>query len=250
MIAEGDAWGQVTPDGTLVASCLILPYGSRIGWIAMVLTAASHRRQGLASANLRLALERCEARGLIAGLDATPAGREVYGPLGFKDALCLQRLVAERPTLRQADHRDPAIRPLRTTGDLERIARLDAGAFGAKRQALLAHLRGMALERAHLAHARGRLSGFVLARPGRASLHVGPLVAEEDAIAQALLERAVVGSAGPVSIDVPKDRAGFLAFLARAGFAPARTFTRMFKGAPAPIGDPASCHAIAGPEFG
>lgn len=250
MIAEGDAWGQVAPDGTLVASCLVLPYGSRIGWIAMVLTAASHRRGGLASANLREALQRCDASGLIAGLDATPAGREVYGPQGFTDALCLQRLVAERPSLRQGDGRDPAIRPLRTATDLERIARLDAGAFGAKRQALLAHLRAVAPARAHLAHAHGRLLGFVLARPGRTSLHIGPLVAEEDAVARALLERAVAGSEGPVSIDVPKDRGGFLAFLSRAGFAPARTFTRMFKGAPAAIGDPARCHAIAGPEFG
>lgn len=250
MIAEGDAWGQIAPDGTLVASCLILPYGSRIGWIAMVLTAASHRRQGLASANLRLALERCDASGLIAGLDATPAGREVYRPQGFTDALSLQRLVAERPTLCQGDGRDPAIRPLRTAADLERIARLDAGAFGAKRQALLAYLSAASLARAHLAHARGRLLGFVLARPGRTSLHIGPLVAEEDAVARALLERAVAGSEGPVSIDVPEDRRGFLAFLAAAGFTPARTFTRMFRCAPAAIGDPASCHAIAGPEFG
>jgi hypothetical protein len=248
MIANGEAWGQTTADRTLVASCLIMPYGGRIGWIAMVLTAVRHRRQGLASANLRRALELCDAQGLIAGLDATPAGREVYGPQGFAGALGLQRLVAERPSLPRGDGGGVTIRQLRAGTDLERIARLDAATFGAERLALLAYLRSSAPDRAHLARSGGRLSGFVLARPGRKTLHVGPLLAEDDSIARALLREAVAG--GPVSIDVPDGQRAFLAYLEDAGFAPVRRFTRMFKGAPAPVGEPARCYAIAGPEFG
>ena len=84
MLGAGEARGQVTAAGALVASALILPYDDRIAWIGMLLTTESHRRRGLATANLRWAILRCAARGLIAGLDATPAGREVYAPLGFR----------------------------------------------------------------------------------------------------------------------------------------------------------------------
>jgi hypothetical protein len=46
MLRAGEARGQLTPAGALVASALILPYDDRIAWIAMVLTTESHRRRG------------------------------------------------------------------------------------------------------------------------------------------------------------------------------------------------------------
>jgi Acetyltransferase (GNAT) domain len=255
MLAEADAWGQVAPDRTLIASCLIMPYGGRIGWIAMVLTSASHRRQGLATANLRLAIERCAAKGLIAGLDATPAGREVYAPQGFEDALLLRRLVARKPSIPREAARAASIRLFRTADDLDRAGGLDAAVFGAGRRRLLTHLRESAPARALLAQSRGRLThgklmGFVLARPGRQSLHIGPLVAEDDGVARALLGHALADGGGPVSIDVPTANESFLAFLAAAGFSPARPFTRMYRGATGLVGDFKRCYAIAGPEFG
>lgn len=250
MIADGLAWGQIAPEGALVATSLILAHGDRVGWIAMVLTTKSHRRLGIATANLRFALERCEERGLIAGLDATPAGREVYAPLGFADAFALQRLVAERPSAPRRGGRDVAIRPLRTAADLDWVAQMDAATFGAERRTLLMYLRESEPKRALLAESRGRLAGFVLARPGRHGLHLGPLAADDDSVALALLKQAVAGSAGPVSIDVPAASEGFLAALAEAGFEPVRPFMRMFRQAPEPIGDPGRCYAVAGPEFG
>ncbi len=56
MLAEGEAIGQFTADDELVASALILPYGERIAWIAMVLTTERFRRRGLATRNLNLAM--------------------------------------------------------------------------------------------------------------------------------------------------------------------------------------------------
>ena len=87
MLAEGEAIGQFTAEDELVASALILPYGERIAWIAMVLTTERFRRRGLATQNLNWAIARCRERALIAGLDATPEGSEVYRPLGFRGCL-------------------------------------------------------------------------------------------------------------------------------------------------------------------
>jgi GNAT superfamily N-acetyltransferase len=250
MLAEGEAIGQFTAADQLVASALILPYGERIAWIAMVLTTERFRRRGLATENLNWAIERCRERRLIAGLDATPEGSEVYRPLGFQDVCGLQRLLAELPRPPDRVRRTAATRPLQAARDLDAIARLDARVFGAERRPLLAHLNRSQPQRALLAEAQGELAGFVLARAGRRSLHIGPLVARSGAVASLLLAQALVGADGPVSIDVPDAQTDFLEALAEAGFRPLRPFTRMLLGAAGELGDMSACFAITGPEFG
>jgi GNAT superfamily N-acetyltransferase len=250
MLGEGEATGQITAAGQLVASGLILPYGERLAWIAMILTSEPLRGRGLATRNLQWALERCRQRRLVAGLDATLAGVEVYRPLGFDEVCGLQRMVAEPPRSLRSLHREVAIRPVQAARDLDAIARLDTKVFGAERRGLLAHLSRSQPHRALLAEAQGELAGFVLCRTGRATLHLGPLVARSANIASLLLAQALVGVSGPVSIDVPVAHASFAETLGRAGFQPVRSFTRMLQGAPDRRGDLAACFAICGPEFG
>jgi GNAT superfamily N-acetyltransferase len=250
MIEAGETRGQFTPPGALVASALILPYGDRLAWIAMVLTTESHRRRGLATENLRWAIERCDALGLIGGLDATPAGREVYAPLGFTDLLGLQRLRAERAVLEEGSAPGTTIRPMQPD-DLPQVTTLDAEAFGARRDALLAHLQRRQPRCAWIAHTPGgRLAGFLLARDGRATLHLGPLIADEPGVATALVARALMGIDVRVSIDVPDRQSGFRERLIEAGFAPVRPFTRMLRCNKAAPGRADRCFAIAGPELG
>jgi GNAT superfamily N-acetyltransferase len=250
MLEEGEAVGQFSAAGQLVASALILPYDERVAWIAMVLTSAEFRRRGLATGNLQWALERCRERKLIAGLDATPDGVAVYRPLGFQVVCGLQRLRAGQPGGLTLPRRDVAIRPLQAARDLDAIARLDALVFGAERRRLLGYLGRSQPRRALLAEADGDLAGFALARAGRTALHIGPLVALNANVATLLLAQALVGAAGPVSIDVPDHQADFLRILQGAGFEPVRPFTRMIRAEPARQGELAGCFAIAGPEFG
>jgi hypothetical protein len=251
MLAAGEARGQLTPAGALVASALILPYDERIAWIAMVLTTESHRRRGLATANLHWAILRCAARGLIAGLDATPAGREVYMPLGFTDLWALQRLRAAGPGRLPEPRHSLVIRPMRTD-DLPAAVALDAAAFGAARAALLAYLHGCQPGCAWVAENErmGELEGFVLGRPGRATLHIGPLIARDPDVATALAARALAQGAAPVSIDVPDEQSVLRQRLIEAGFAPLRPFTRMLRCSEAPPAAPGLTFAIAGPELG
>jgi hypothetical protein len=249
MLAAGEAQGQVTAAGALVASALILPYDGRIAWIGMVLTTASHRRRGLATANLRWAMERCAARGLIAGLDATPAGRAVYASLGFVDVFGLQRLRAARPALSETAQ-PTVIRPMRGD-DLAVVAALDGEAFGAGRAPLAAYLHGCRPSCAWVAESAGGLAGFVLGRPGVATLHLGPLIARGPDVATALAARALDAAAGmPVSIDVPDGQVGFRERLIGAGFAPLRPFTRMLRNQGVAPGVAGLTFAIAGPELG
>jgi GNAT superfamily N-acetyltransferase len=249
MLEVGEGIGQLTAEGELVASAVILPYASRLAWIGMVLTSEAFRRRGLATANLRWAIRRCEELGLIAGLDATPAGREVYRPLGFEGAFGLTRFKAEAPVATATAPEGVTLRPM-LGNDLDRVAEADADAFGAERRHLVAYLRRAAPESGWIAERGNRLEGFVLGRPGRLARHIGPLCAADGEIATALLARALGERREPVSIDVPDDRSILAAWLGTCGFAPVRPFVRMLKDALSVPGDPRRLFAIAGPELG
>jgi GNAT superfamily N-acetyltransferase len=112
MIRQGHGWGRFTQIGQLVATTLLLPYERRIAWLGMVLVTERHRHQGVASALLSQALQRCDELGLAAGLDATPEGRRVYRPHGFADLFGLQRFQCARPRHRPVEVGGVSLREL------------------------------------------------------------------------------------------------------------------------------------------
>ena len=248
MIGPAEAWGRFTQAGELVATTLLLPYGERIAWLAMVLVTERYRHQGIGSAMLSHALQRCDELGLSAGLDATPDGRRVYRPHGFEDAFELHRMQCARPRLRVVEVEHVSIRELGAI-DSKRVVELDAEVFGAPRPEMVRYLHEAEPNCALVAKSAGRLMGFVLARPGRHGLHLGPVSAKRAEIAQALVSRALDGAKGPISIDVPDDQARFQAWLGSIGFLAVRPFTRMLRGT-ANLGDPSRAFAVTGPEFG
>ena len=248
MIRHGHGWGRFTQSGQLVATTLLLPYAQRIAWLAMVLVAERHRHQGIASALLNQALQRCDELGLAVGLDANPDGRRVYRPHGFRDLFGLQRFQCARPRYRALEVEGVSLRELGAI-DARRVIDLDAEVFGVPRPEIVTYLQKAEPRRAVVAKSTGRLVGFALVRPGRRALHLGPVTAQRAEIAQALVSGALTDARGPIVIDVPDHQDRFQAWLTSAGFMPVRPFTRMLRGAAA-LGDAGRAFAVAGPELG
>ena len=96
----------------------------------------------------------------------------------------------------------------------------------------------------------GRIAGAVLGRQGRNATQVGPIVAQDEAAAIALLRHAVGRIAGAVFIDALDAHAGLAAAIEQAGFTRQRTYTRMAWRTDAIPGEPARYFAAAGPELG
>jgi len=197
-------------------------------------------------------LDDIAAAGLTAALDATAAGQTVYRALGFEDLWSFTRLVAHRRP-RSAELAplagEIAIRPIDDTV-WPLICAGDAAAFAADRGAILARMRGR-LRRAELvAERRGRLAGFLLGRDGRTAAQLGPLIADDDVVAQALLGRALRQVDAPVYIDLADSKAGVRAWLEASGFSPERSFMRMSQGGRANFAPQAHTVAVMGPEFG
>jgi GNAT superfamily N-acetyltransferase len=265
LVAEA-GWNQVATDwrtflalgtvsairdgGRVIATAATLPYGRTCAWISMVLVAGAHRRRGLATRLLRQCVDDILAAGLTPVLDATPAGHAVYQPLGFADAWGFARLSSsQRTAALKISHDAIDVQPI-TDAAWPRLCAYDAVAFGVDRSALLSRMRGR-LPPANLFVAReGRITGLLLGRDGRTASHLGPLIAEDDATALALLARALAAIEGEVYIDVADSKMEVRDALQVCGFAPQRPFTRMLHGRSTGFDDGRRTYAVIGPEFG
>jgi GNAT superfamily N-acetyltransferase len=250
MLREGRGIGVRDGAGRWVGSALALPLGERLSWIGMVLVAKHARRRGIGTRLLRRTIDEVRDAGRIAGLDATELGRPVYLPLGFRDLYTISRLRIETPAPAASTPAGCTIRPL-VAADLPALAAFDAPRSGMRRSHVLAYLFREAPERALIAEAGGGIVGFVLGRPGRIAFQVGPVVADDEAIAMALVSAALTHLDGPAMIDVPDAHADLRAWLDRHGAVRERGFTRMTLGAPPPgLTNPRAVFALAGPELG
>jgi GNAT superfamily N-acetyltransferase len=251
-LAHGRVYALVTPEGRIVATTATLPYGGRFAWISMVLVAGEYRRRGLATRLMRRAMDELAAAGLVPALDATPDGRAVYRRLGFTDSWGFARLIRRERPAAAAPFAAPTGVTVRamTDADWPALCAYDATAFGAARGAVLAGLRGRLPPAEFVAERAGRIAGFILGRDGMLAGHLCPLTADDDAIACALIARALDAIDGPLFIDFADDKTAVRSFLETRGFAAVRPFTRMLHGTPARFDAPSRTFAVVGPEFG
>jgi GNAT superfamily N-acetyltransferase len=245
----GRVTGLTRSDGQLVATAATLPHGGAFGWISMVLVTASARRRGLARWLLRRATDDLIAQKLVPVLDATPAGRMVYVGLGFQDCWAMRRLVARSVKAPDMPGIDVTIRPIRSE-DWRAIGELDAAVFGADRSELLHRLALRLPAAALIAEATGRILGYLLGRDGRSMNQLGPLVADNEKVAIALLSRAIAAVPAPLTIDLPDRHMAIGEWLVTLGFGAERPLTRMVYGRSTAFDDGARLFAIAGPELG
>src|SRR5438105_1856361 len=208
-IAQGRVYAAQTDAGRIVATTATLPFSGGFAWISMVLVTGEYRRRGLATRLLQLAMNDLAAAKLVPVLDATPDGHAVYQRLGFEDSWGFHRLIRRERPASVAATPTPAgvtIRPI-SDADWPALCAYDAAAFGAERSAVLAGLRGRLPAAELMAERDGRIAGVLLGRDGRTAAQVGPLIAEDDAIARALLARALDGTDGPAFIDIADAKA-------------------------------------------
>jgi GNAT superfamily N-acetyltransferase len=228
----------VRDGGRVVATVLALPYPPVFGWVSMVLVHTPYRRLGLATRLVECATAALTGAGLLPVLDATPAGVEVYGRMGFRPVGNLLRWRG-RGGAGEAASQEPGI--------ADRMHDLDRAAFGADRGAVLADL--FARPAPVVALAAGG-DGYLLSRAGRTATQLGPLVARGATTAVALLAEGLDAVAGAVVVDVPEQATAVTAHLVSRGYAPERPFARLALGRDAIAGTPALVHAVAGPELG
>jgi hypothetical protein len=200
---------------------------------------------------LRRALAYLRSQGLTAVLDATPAGHEVYLQEGLCDTWGFQRysLTQARPACGGQASPGLNVRAL-AAADWQQILALDRPAFGAGREPLLRALAARLPEAALVAARGNKICGFLFGRDGREARQLGPMVAEDQVAAQALLAQALARVPAPLYADIVNRHNELRGWALMQGFVVQRPFTRMVYGAVQAPGDNETAMLVAGPELG
>jgi GNAT superfamily N-acetyltransferase len=236
-------------DGMPVGTVTTLRYGSQVAWIGMVLVHPDHRCRGIGRALLNHGIGWLQQHGVhCIKLDATPAGKQVYEGMGFKDEWTLVRWEHAGPTL--AKPINACLRPWRTS-DAQLVGLLDTAAFGVSRQTLLEVLAGQSRRAFILESALGPAAGYGFVRPGSRATYLGPIVATSAQAGLQLVEALLAGSAGEkVFWDILDANTAAVIWARQQGFTQQRMLTRMYLGQNSAPSDPRQQFALAGPEVG
>jgi GNAT superfamily N-acetyltransferase len=249
--------------GRVVASGGAVRYGDALAWICMILVDPEHRGRGIGTRVFDDVLARTEAAvrtgGLrVVGLDATAAGRGIYLQRGFVEGLPPRvggpfgggpGLVRMRVEGGEGARGPVSVRPL-AARDLEAVLARDLEVFGADRGAVLRWAFASAPDLARVAREGAQVAGYCFGRHGDHSDHVGPVVAEDPALARDLVLACLSRPRQGAMIVDARVEPGWLAALGGLGFREQRPFTRMYLGDARPNARPALEPAILGPEFG
>lgn len=226
----------IEADDAVVATATLVCYGSRFGFIGMVLTHPEYRSRGLARGLLEHVLTVADAFGIeTLKLDATDQGEPLYRKLGFTSEQPIERW-------RRAGSASVERHEETSPGNLSSWFELDANAFGVDRSFLLKRLlrRGSCFQNS---------GGYLLSRSGRASRYLGPCFAENPHSARDLFRLAMTQSASQWSWDLFPGHRDAVALAVELGFVPQRHLSRMRRG-PEVRNHYQKLYAIAGFELG
>lgn len=232
-------------DGRIVATASLLPYGTRLAWIGMVLTRPEYRRQGLARQLMEDAMATAERSGVrTLKLDATDEGRPLYESLGFVVEEAVERWGRDSGESLEAQV-EPGPNGDTSSKLSDSLLAQDLTAFGVDRRGLLEALSG-----AGQRSVSG--SGFVFSRPGRVARYLGPCVAGSDEEGRRLITvhvEAEASGGGPWYWDLLPANAQAVSCATELGFTRRRGLWRMRRGEAIRNND-AMVYAIAGFELG
>lgn len=224
-------WGGFL-DGELIATLAAVKYGQTFGFIGLYLVKPGYRGQQFGIALWRAGMASLQGR--TVGLDGVPAQQANYGRSGFVLAHNNIRFAGQAagPTLAAADN---GVVPLAGV-PAGLVWAYDRPFFPEDRRQFLRHWISQPG-----AHALGvlrpgglasGLAGYGVVRPCLSGYKIGPLLADDAAVAQrlylALVARVPAGA--PVFLDVPALNPAALALAQQQGLQPVFETARMYTG--------------------
>lgn len=222
--ADPDGYFMGFRGGTPVAAISVVNYGDRFAFLGFYIVAPGHRGEGHGLATWRAALAHAGDR--TVGLDGVVDQQANYARSGFVLAGRNIRY-AGRPEA--TGPRSPAVVPV--AGEIvEAVVAYDRPFFAGPRERFLRPW--LAPPRTALAYLRdGAVAGYGVVRRCRSGVKIGPLFADDEAVADALFAAlAAVHPGEEVVVDPPEQNAAATALAARHGLAPVFETARMYRG--------------------
>lgn len=212
--------------GRALGSAMWWPFGESFASVGMVITSPRLQAQGAGRQLMEIIFEQSGDRDLR--LSATKAGYRLYRSLGFEP---IGRIFQHQGRTVVLPAPAPAMPGLRSAvaADLDALARLDASAYGADRSRVIAAL--MAASVGTVVERDGEIVGFALCRAFGRGHVVGPVVAEDDDMAVALVTPHVEAHQGSfLRVDTAQEQGRFGGFLESCGMTIFDSVTPMIRG--------------------
>jgi hypothetical protein len=188
----------------------------------------AHQGQGIGRQLMNVVMSDAGPR--VLQLVATKAGLTLYQRCGFREHHGIRQHLGTATQI-------PALPPLHDTvlrgvslADLEAVCELDAAAFGANRRQLVSAVFNDGNGGGVLARRNGRVAGFALVRQSGRGTTIGPIVAEDEALAIALIAHQLNTNGSFTRVDVPADATQLADWLETAGIVCVDHVTSMVRG--------------------
>lgn len=250
---------EFAPNGCFIADVGGVPagtattilYDGKIGWIGMVLVHPEKRRRGVGNTLLRHTIAWLRSQGATSiKLDATPAGKNVYLPLGFCEEYNLTRFEGKVPTATPPSSAGHEVQAF-TAAHIQQVTDFDIRVFGVARSSVFSSLITRSPNLCLVAYDRRRVCGYLIAREGAAALQLGPWAARSPDIAISLFRTFMNQTPGrQLFLDIPGPNLDATRYLCSLGFKPQRDFTRMYLGANPLPGTTTLVYGTSGAEKG
>jgi GNAT superfamily N-acetyltransferase len=247
---DAECFYAADPDGFFIAESAGEPlgcvsavaYDESFGYVGLFIVRPPYRERGVGLRLLDVALRHVQGRNV--GLDAAIAMQETYARYGFKYAYRVIRHQCIGGGESPSEVTELASAPF------DELLRYDRTIFPASRSKFLARWisqpRGASL--AYMTH--GRLAGYGVLRACREGYKIGPLFADEPAIAEALFQGLCARAAGaPVFLDAPEANPAAIELAQRRRMATVFDTARMYTRG-TPQGRMDRCYGVTTLELG
>lgn len=215
-----------------VSSISVVRYDGGFGFLGFYIVHPAHRGTGIGIATWNAGMAYLGDN--VVGLDGVVDQQDNYRKSGF---VLAGRNVRHSgtPTLQERSAADCEIRPI-STDDLAAVTDYDARHFPVPRHAFIrawvSPANSDAQRQSLLAIHNGEIAGIVTARACRSGYKIGPLFADKEKTASALLDAIIktLPENAEVVLDTPEDNPAAVALAIRVGLKPVFETARMYRG--------------------
>ncbi|MGW0708488.1 GNAT family N-acetyltransferase [Streptomyces sp. NPDC002643] len=224
---EGFFIGRI--DGEPVSAISVVTYGDDYAFLGFYLVRPDLRGQGHGLTTWKTALAHAGAR--TVGLDGVVAQQDNYRKSGFAYAHRTFRYSGTAPAYSGTAPEAALPDGVLPVDDVRAVEEYDRACCPADRPRFLERWLTTDGHRALARVVDGRLTGYGVIRPGRDALRIGPLFADTDTDARALLAGLAAEAAGRTfAIDVPETNTAAVALAEEYGLTPSFETARMYTG--------------------
>jgi GNAT superfamily N-acetyltransferase len=229
---SGDGSFCLATDDELLATVIVICYGTDLAWIGMVVTHPDYQRQGLARQMMDVGLEYARKRGIrTIMLDASQMGYPLYVKLGFQPLYKIEVFEGIATTSGNAD----AARASRelTEADIPGVIEMDRRLMGVPRPGMIRDL--IESGQGWVMGEPGAIEGYLITKPSNQSVSIGPWYHQHTDGAETLLESAIAATQGTVlKVHTPEANFAAKTIVSHLGLQFNRSVTRMVLGGEVP----------------